>query len=301
MLSQDAVKVMKGKSAPRGMNTSARTMNKMAPMMKVLVYGILWSTALVMVAPLFWALMTALKPTSEVFTNPYTINPKTVSLQSFVDVFQQAPFLAYLLNTLKITVFSTLGVAITSAMAGYAFARLQFPGRDVLFMIYLATMMIPKQVTLVPVFVLMANLGLIDNHLSLILPGLFSAFGTFLLRQFFLTIPNDYEEAAKIDGCGVVRRFFTIMLPFSKGTLATLILLTIMAVWNDFLYPMIFLNSELNRTLTMGLAIFRGDADVRWNILMAGVVTSNIPILLAFLVSQQAVLKGVSLSGGVKG
>jgi multiple sugar transport system permease protein len=266
-----------------------------------LTYGILGLTVLVMLAPLFWSVLTALKPNSEVFSAPYLINPATLSFKSFGDVFAQAPFVTYFLNTLKITVACTVGVAATSALAGYAFARLQFPGRDVLFMVYLATMMIPRQVTLVPMFILMKQFGLLDNHLSLILPGMFSAFGTFLLRQFFLTVPADYDEAAKIDGCGVFRRFSLIMLPFAKSTLATLVLLTFMAVWNDFLYPMVFLNSETERTLTMGLAIFRGDADVQWNILMAAVIISNIPILVAFLSTQRFVINGISMSGGIKG
>jgi len=273
-------------------------MNRLGLPAGILTYGILWSTAFIMLAPLFWSVMTALKPNAEVFQAPYLINPDTLSLRSFADVFRQAPFFLYFLNTLKITLACTLGVAATSALAGYAFARLQFPGRDILFMIYLTTMMIPRQVTLVPMFMLMKQFGLIDNHLSLILPGIFSAFGTFLLRQFFLTVPADYDEAAKIDGCGVFRRFTLIMLPFAK---ATLVLLTFMAVWNDFLYPMVFLNSETERTLTMGLAIFRGDADVQWNILMAAVVISNIPILIAFLATQRFVINGVSMSGGIKG
>jgi len=280
---------------------STSNMNRLGLPAGILTYGILWSTAFIMLAPLFWSVMTALKPNAEVFQAPYLINPDTLSLRSFADVFRQAPFFLYFLNTLKITLACTLGVAATSALAGYAFARLQFPGRDILFMIYLTTMMIPRQVTLVPMFMLMKQFGLIDNHLSLILPGIFSAFGTFLLRQFFLTVPADYDEAAKIDGCGVFRRFTLIMLPFAKATLATLVLLTFMAVWNDFLYPMVFLNSETERTLTMGLAIFRGDADVQWNILMAAVVISNIPILIAFLATQRFVINGVSMSGGIKG
>ncbi|MFA6507061.1 MAG: carbohydrate ABC transporter permease [Treponemataceae bacterium] len=280
---------------------STSTMNRLSLPLKIWTYSLLWLTAFIMLAPLFWSVMTALKPNAEIFKAPYIINPATLSFKSFADVFQQAPFLLYFLNTLKITLSCTIGVALTSALAGYAFARLQFPGRDFLFMVYLATMMIPRQVTLVPMFMLMKQFGLIDNHLSLILPGLFSAFGTFLLRQFFLTVPADYDEAAKIDGCGVFRRFTLIMLPFAKATIATLILLTFMAVWNDFLYPMVFLNSEVERTLTMGLAIFRGDADVQWNILMAAVIISNIPILAAFLSTQRFVISGVSLSGGIKG
>jgi multiple sugar transport system permease protein len=222
---------------------------------------------------------------------------ETWSLKSFIDVFKATPFHIYMLNTFKITAFSVLGVVATSALAGYAFAKLKFPGRDFLFMLLLATMMIPRQVTLVPMFILMKEFGLIDDHLSLILPGTISVFGMFLMKQFFITVPADYEEAAKIDGCGVLGRFFLIVLPFAKGTIATLVLLQVMAVWNDFLYPMVFLNSEMNRTLTLGLAILRGDMDTQWNMLMAAVVISNIPILVAFLVTQKFVIKGIAMTG----
>jgi multiple sugar transport system permease protein len=202
-----------------------------------------------------------------------------------------------MLNTLKITVFSVLGVVITSTLSGYAFAKLKFPGRDFLFMLLLATMMIPRQVTLVPTFMIMKTFGLIDDHLSLILPGAISVFGVFLMRQFFITVPADYEDAAKIDGCGVWRRFVQVVLPFANGTIATLVLLQVMAVWNDFLYPMVFINSELNRTLTLGLAILKGDMDTQWNSLMAAVVISNLPILVAFLVTQRFVIKGIATTG----
>lgn len=282
------------------MKTKTAAMEASLPR-KMAIYGLLWLTALVMLAPLFWALVTALKPNADIFRSPFSLDPARISLASFADVFKLAPFFLYFLNTLKITLACTLGVLVTSTLSGYAFARLRFPGRDAIFMLYLGTMMVPRQVTMVPLFIMMKTFGLIDDHLSLILPGLFSVFGTFLLRQFFLTVPGDYEEAATIDGCGLWRRFLWIMLPFAKATIATLVLLNVMAVWNDFLYPMVFLNSEAKRTLTMGLAIFRGDADVQWNILMAGVIISNIPILAAFLATQRFVINGVSLSGGVKG
>lgn len=267
------------------------------PLERAGAYLLLSLFSLFMLAPLFWALLTALKPESAVFNDPFGLSVSTWSLKSFGDVFQTTPFHIYMFNTAKITAFSVLGVVITSALAGYAFAKLKFPGRDFLFMLLLATMMIPRQVTLVPTFMIMREFGLIDDHLSLILPGIVSVFGMFLLKQFFITVPNDYEESAKLDGCGVFRRFFLIVLPFAKGTIATLVLLQVMAVWNDFLYPMVFLNSELNRTLTLGLAILRGDLDTRWNLLMAAVAVSNLPILVAFLVTQRFVIKGIAMTG----
>ena len=162
---------------------------------------------------------------------------------------------------------------------------------------YLATLMIPRQITLVPTFIIMRWLGLLDNHLSLILPGLFSAYGTFLLRQFFLTIPVELEEAAIIDGCGYLRRFARIIMPLSKPALATLGIFTLMGTWNDYLYPMVFLNSENNRTLVMGLAIFRGDVDVQWNLLMAAVVMTSAPIVIAFILAQRFFVEGIATTG----
>ena len=267
------------------------------PLERAGAYALLIVFSFLMLAPLFWALLTALKPVGAVFSDPYGLSASTWSLSSFADVFKTTPFHLYMLNTAKITLFSVLGVVISSALAGYAFAKLKFPGRDLLFVVLLATLMIPRQVTLVPTFMLMKEFGLIDDHLSLILPGAISVFGVFLLKQFFLTVPADYEEAAKIDGCGVLRRFFLIVLPFAKGTLATLILLQVMAVWNDFLYPMVFLNSDNQRTLTLGLAILRGDLDTQWNRLMAAVIISNLPILAAFLVTQRFVIKGIATTG----
>lgn len=267
------------------------------PLERAGAYFLLTVFAFLMLAPLFWALLTALKPVGAVFNDPFGLSVDLWSLQSFVDVFKTTPFHVYMANTAKITFFSVLGVVATSALAGYAFARLKFPGRDFLFMLLLATLMIPRQVTLVPTFMIMKQFGLIDDHLSLILPGAISVFGVFLMRQFFITVPNDYEDAAKIDGCGVLRRFFLVILPFAQGTIATLVLLQVMSVWNDFLYPMVFLNSELNRTLTLGLAILRGDLDTRWNLLMAAVVISNLPIVVAFLVTQKFVIKGIATTG----
>ncbi|MEI8095516.1 MAG: carbohydrate ABC transporter permease [Spirochaetales bacterium] len=267
------------------------------PLERAGAYILLSIFAFLMLAPLFWALLTALKPVGAVFDDPFGLSVDTWSLKSFTDVFKTTPFHIYMFNTLKITFFSVIGVVATSALAGYAFARLKFPGRDFLFMLLLATMMIPRQVTLVPTFILMKEFGLIDDHLSLILPGAISVFGMFLMRQFFITVPIDYEEAAKIDGAGVLRRFFQVILPFAGSTIATLVLLQVMAVWNDFLYPMVFLNSELNRTLTLGLAILRGDMDTQWNMLMAAVVISNLPILVAFLITQKFVIKGIATTG----
>ncbi len=264
---------------------------------RLAIYLVVGIAALIMIFPLFWALIASFKSYTEIFTNPFGVFPKRWVWQNYVDVFKAVPFHLYFLNTLKITLACTVGTVATSAVAAYAFARIRFPGRDILFMGYLATLMIPRQIILVPTFIIMRWLGLLDNHLSLILPGLFSAYGTFLLRQFFLTIPIELEEAAIIDGCGFFRRFSKIILPLCKPALATLSIFTLMAQWNDYLFPMVFLNTENNYTLIMGLAIFRGDVDIQWNLLMAAVMMASAPIVIAFLSAQRFFVEGIATSG----
>jgi multiple sugar transport system permease protein len=270
---------------------------QLAAVKRAVAYLVLGIGALLMVLPFIWALGASLKTYREIFLNPYDLFPKRLMFNNYIQVFNVVPFHLYFLNTLKITFFSVLGTVLTCAVAAYSFARLRFPGRDQIFMGYLATLMVPRQVTLIPTFVLMKWLGLLDNHLSLILPGMFSAYGTFLLRQFFLTIPHELEEAAIIDGCGFFRRFTLIIVPLAKPALATLAIFTMMTQWNDFLYPMVFLNSEQNRTLTLGLAIFRGDVDVQWNLLMAAATLSLVPMVVAFFSAQRFFVEGIAMTG----
>jgi multiple sugar transport system permease protein len=263
----------------------------------VITYLIVILGALGMVLPLLWAVVASFKSYGDLLSNPLTLIPKQWVWQNYLEIFRAVPFHLYFINSLKITVTCTVGTLLTSAVAAYAFARLRFPGRDFLFMGYLATLMIPRQITLVPTFLIMRWLGLLDSHLSLMLPGLFSAYGTFLLRQFFLSVPLELEEAATIDGCGYFRRFAVIIMPLSRPALATLAIFTMMGQWNDFLYPMVFLNSEEKRTLIMGLAIFRGDVDVQWNLLMAAVLLTSAPVIMAFLSAQRFFVEGIATSG----
>lgn len=263
----------------------------------VVTYLLLTVAAVLMAMPFIWMLSSGFKSYREIFLDPFRLIPRQWTWTNYRDVFRVAPFHLYILNTAKVTLFSTLGTLATSSLGAYAFARLRFPGRDYLFMGYLATMMIPGQVTLVPRFILMKWLGLIDNHLALILPGMFTAYGTFLLRQFFLTVPRELEEAAAIDGAGYLRRFVTIVLPQARPALATLAVFTIMWHWNDYLNPLVFLHSERNRTLALGLAIFRGDVDVQWNLVMAAVTISVAPLVAAFLAAQRFFVEGIALTG----
>lgn len=250
-----------------------------------------------MIVPFLWMVSTSLKPLEQVFVYLPQWIPRPIMWQNYVELLQRVPFGAYALNTVKIAVSITLGQLFTCSLAGYAFARLRFPGRDVLFLGYLATMMIPGQVTMIPLFIIMRELHWIDTHNALIVPGLTSAFGTFLMRQFFLTFPADLEDAAKLDGCNPFDIYWRILLPLSRPILATLGVATFMGVWNDFLWPLIMINTEGKRTLTLGLASLVGQYTTDWTYLMAGSVMMLLPILIVFFIAQKYFVQGIRLTG----
>lgn len=250
-----------------------------------------------MIIPFLWMISTSLKPLKDVFVFPPTIVGEEIVWENYLKVSNRFPFFKFFLNSLKISFIVVVVQVFTSAMAGFAFARLDFPGRNMLFALYLATLIVPFHVTLVPVFIIMRSFGWIDTHYSLIIPSLVSAFGTFLMRQFFLTIPKDLEEAATIDGCTPFGVFFRIFLPLSKPALATLSIFTFMAIWNDFIRPLVFINSIPKMTLPLGLATMQGMYSTDWPVLMAGTVISLLPVLIAFLFAQEYFVRGVTLSG----
>jgi multiple sugar transport system permease protein len=255
---------------------------------------------ILMLVPLLWALSTSLKTAEEVLERPHDLIPRTPRFINYVNVFSILPFHLYFKNSLFVSSMTIAGTLLTSSMAAYAFARLRFKGRTLLFMLYLATLMVPRQVVLVPNFVIMKNLKLIDNLWSLILTGTFTAYGTFFLRQFFLTIPGELEEAAIIDGIGYFKRLALIIIPLAKPALITLTIITLLNTWNDFLFPLIFINSDVNRTLTIGLSLLRGDYDTQWNIVMAATLLSISPLVLFFVFAQKFFIEGIALSG-IKG
>lgn len=263
-------------------------------------HGLLIAGALTMITPFLWMVSTSLKPLEQVFVYPPQWVPNPVQWQNYQELLSRVPFAAYALNSLKIAAAITLGQLFTCSLAGYAFARLRFPGRDVLFLAYIATMMIPGQVTMIPLFIIMRELHWIDTHYALIVPGLTSAFGTFLMRQFFLGFPVDLEDAANLDGCSPFQTYWRIALPLSRPVLATLGVATFMGVWNDFLWPLIMINSESKRTLTLGLASLIGQYTTDWTLLMAGAVMMLLPILVLFFLAQNYFVQGISLTG-IKG
>ncbi|HOD37213.1 MAG: carbohydrate ABC transporter permease [Candidatus Marinimicrobia bacterium] len=266
----------------------------------IILHVIIYALALATIAPFIWMLLTSVKDIGDIFVYPPKWLPSKFHFENYARAFQAAPFGRYYLNSLIVACTVTLGQLITCSMAAYAFARLQFKGRDVLFYIFLGTMMIPYQVTMIPSFMVLYWLGWVDSYQAMIVPGLASAFGTFLLRQFFLTIPKELEEAAYIDGCGKFRVLWQIIIPLSKPALATLAIFTFMGTFNDFIWALIVVNSDHLRTVQLGLAIFRDRYITDWDLLMAGSVMATLPILIVFFFAQKYFIKGITLSG-IKG
>ncbi len=258
---------------------------------------VLLAGSILMLFPFLWSIGTSLKGMNEVFTYPPKWFGEELKFSNYVHMTERFPFFRFFFNTVKITAIVVALQLVSSSMAGFVFARLRFPFRDGLFGIYLATLMVPAQVTMIPTFLLMKYYGLLDTHLSLILPGIVSAFGTFLLRQFFSTIPVALEEAARIDGCTPFGIYWRIFVPLSKPALATLGIFIMLGTWNDFINPLVFLSSMNKMTLTLGLANMQGLYSTDWPALMAATVITILPILIVFLAAQDVFVRGVTLSG----
>ena len=253
-----------------------------------------------MIAPFAWMLSTALKSPGEAFSFPPQWIPKSVTLENFQRVWTSVPFGRYVANSLVVAISVTLLDLLTASLAAYAFARLQFPGRDRLFLLYLATLMIPGQVTVIPNFVLMRYIGWLDTYAGLIVPNAFTAFGTFLLRQSFLQMPRELEEAAKIDGCGYFGIYRRIILPLAGPALATLAILRFEASYNAFFWPLIVISSDSMWTIPLALRLFTGQAGLYatdWWLVMAGATIAVAPMLVIFVTMQKYFVRGIVLTG----
>ncbi len=227
-----------------------------------------------------------------------TLREVRTPFDNFHKALSMVPFAWFFINSLLVATAVTLGQVTTSACAAYAFARLEFPGRNKIFLGYLATMMVPWTVVMIPTFVMMRAFGWIDTYWALTVPAMFSAYGTFMLRQFFLGIPKEYEEAAKIDGCGYFGIFWRVILPLSKPALATLALFTFIGSWNNLITPLVFIVSEEKMTLPLGLTLFQGMHDTDWGALMAGSLMMLIPMMVLFAIGQRFFTRGIRLTAG---
>lgn len=268
---------------------------------RALLYVFLTALAVTYIFPFIWIVLSSLKSQSELITYPPKLFPATLRWDNYQTVITEIKIGQMFVNSLIVSVSVTLGQLIFCSLAGYSFAKLRFPGREGLFKLYLATMMVPGTVTLIPMYVIFVRLGLVNTYAGLILPGFFGgAFGVFLTRQFFMTLPTQLGEAAVIDGAGYGRVFVQVYLPLIKPILATLGIFSFMGAWNDFLWPLIVIQSSGLKTLTVGLASFQGLYGAKYNLLMAGAVLSIIPVLTAFLCAQRYFIEGIALSG-IKG
>jgi multiple sugar transport system permease protein len=267
------------------------------PIITALRYLLLTIGALTMIVPFLWMVSTGLKAPGSVLTIPPEIIPKEPTLASFRKVMEVVPLGRMLINSIIVTVITVTAQIVTGSLAAYAFARMRWRGRDAVFMIYLATLMIPSQVTITPLFILMRQLGWINTYQGLILPSIVSAFGTFLLRQAMLNVPREYEEAAFLDGANHFQVYRTIVMPMIRPALATLAVLATMASWNDFLWPLFATNDAHLMTLPVGLSLLQGEHTSDWNLIMAGAVISVVPIILVFIAAQRTFINGMLQSG----
>jgi multiple sugar transport system permease protein len=264
---------------------------------QVLIYATAIVIGLVMLTPFVWMLSASLKLNRDVFTFPIQWIPAEPRWQNYVDIWTKIPLALFVWNTAKITIAVTILQLLTSSFAAYAFAKLRFPGRDALFLGYIATIAMPWQVYMVPQFLLMRELGLHNTHMALILLQAFTAFGVFLMRQFYQSIPDELCEAARIDGMNEYQIWWRIMLPLSKPALSTLTIFTFVSTWNDFLGPLIYLTKTELKTIQIGLRMFISQYSAEYGLIMAASVVALIPVLVVFLALQRFFVEGIATSG----
>ena len=259
-------------------------------------HAVLIVGAAAVILPFLWMFTTSLQSRAETYTNA-SIIPTSWHWENYLTAWTAAPFGQYYLNSIIMAAGIVSGHLVLDALAAYAFARLRFPLRNVLFVILLAALMIPTFVTIIPAYSLVASFGWIDTYWGLIVPRLADVFGIILLRQFFSSVPAELEDAARIDGCSRAGTFFRIMVPLSLPAFATLAIFSFLFAWNDFLWPLLVTNSDELRTIQIGLSAFQGRYGTSWNYLMAGTLTATVPSIIVFMIFQRALVRGIASSG----
>jgi multiple sugar transport system permease protein len=263
-----------------------------------LAYLALSFVALISLLPLAWMVSTSLKSRDEVFAYPPQWIPEVLRWDNYSSLWADFPYFnLWILNSFKIVGLIVLGQLLVCSMSAYAFARLEFPGRDFIFYLYLGSMLIPDMVNIIPTYVIFLKLGWIDTHQALIVPGLASAIGIFMLRQFFLTIPRELEDAARVDGAGYWRIYRDIIIPLSGPAMATLAVFLFIWNWGDFFSPLVLMNSPPNFTITLGMAFLNDSRSTDWERLMAGNVISLLPLLLVYMLAQKRIVEGIATTG----
>lgn len=264
----------------------------------VISHALLVVVALLFAAPLIFAFATSLKPQDEVFTAPPTLVGSELRWDNYVEAFQFAPFARYFFNSFLVATIGTAVVVAASSLSAFAFARLRFPGRELLFVLFLGTLMVPQEVLIVPMYWLMQTLGWVDSYQALILPFAFTAFGTFLLRQFFLTVPAELVDSARVDGAGPFNIFFRVMLPLSRPALAVLAMFTFIAYWGSFLWPLIVIDTiAVKGTVPLGLNSFMAQQGTQWNLMMAAAMLAMVPSVVLVVLLQKNLVRGLLTTG----
>ncbi len=267
---------------------------------RVFQYILLIALTLITLLPLIWMVSASFKLSTEVFTNPIRWIPETFHWENYIKIWEKVDFALFTKNSAKLTILVTIIQLLTCSFAAYGFTKCKFPGRDTLFLCYVATIAIPWQIFMLPQYIMMQKFGLVDSHLGYVLLSSFAAFGVFLLRQFFLGIPNELLEAARIDGLSEYGIYFRIVLPLAKPAMATLAIFTFVNVWNDFMGPMIYFNSESNKTIPLGIRMFVGQYSTDYQLIMAASVVSLIPVIIMYAFCQRYFVQGIA-SSGLKG
>ncbi|WP_102410726.1 ABC transporter permease subunit [Beduinella massiliensis] len=264
---------------------------------RIVLYAFLIFFLIVALVPFVWMISSSLKTSTDVFTIPMHWIPETFRFENYVEIWQKVPLLTYFKNTAVVAIVVTFMQILTSSFAAYAFAKMQFKGRDLLFMCYIGTIAVPWQVYMVPQFIMMRNIGLYDTLWSLVVLQSFSAFGVFLMRQFYLGIPNELSEAARIDGLSEYGIWARIVLPLAKPAIATLCIFTFVNTWNDYMGPLIYLTSDLNKTIQVGLRRFIQAYTADYNLIMAASLCSLVPVTVVFLFLQRYFIEGIATTG----
>jgi multiple sugar transport system permease protein len=277
------------------LGTPGQARERLPALARIAVHILLIIGSFLVLLPFLVMLIVSLMPKEVILTREF--DWRLISLRNYFEIFEVVPFGRFYWNSLFVAISTTLIQILTASLAAFAFARLRFRGRDMLFLVYLATLMIPFQVTMIPNFILIRYLSWYDTYQALILPSAFSVFSTFLMRQYFMGVPLDLDEAARMDGAGSLRIWAQVIMPLAGPVLATLAIFNFQASWNDFLWPLVITNSQNMRTIPVGLSSFQGEFNTEWHLLMTGSVIALLPILIVYIMGQNWFVRGIAFSG----
>jgi multiple sugar transport system permease protein len=268
----------------------------------VIVYIVLSLVGILFMLPFVWMVVNSLKDIRGIYQYPPSFIPTSLEFGNYVEAWNAAPFGTFFMNSVIVSVAVVIGQLLTASLAGYSFARLRYPGRDAIFLLYISLLMVPFTVLLIPLFVQMRTFGWVNSLLPVIVPFLFTPWGTFMMRQFMVTLPRELEDAARIDGCGFFRTYWLVILPLTKPALATLGIFTFVNTWNSFQWPLIVLGTPNVKTLPLGLASFQAQSAMRtpWHLIMAAATFIVIPVLITFVLGQKYYVRGI-VTTGIKG